>query len=526
MTFPFHPVLLAFFVWLSPYATNVDELFFDTVVTAALIIPMAAALLFALVWVGVCKRGTAGIVTTLLILFVTYYGYIFDWMDELFLGVLPNKLFMPIWTALFLIPILLVLRSSSDFKNVTKALNVSALAIVLMPLVSLIGAMVDKDVSTSNMTRPRGEADLNLSFSTAGNVEYPDIYFLIFDRYADNRILKSIYGYDNSDFLDHLRGRGFYVADRSRANYTKTAHSLAATLNLMHLTPLSKQIGPGSGNWKPLYAMLQDYQVARFLKAHGYRYVHLGSWWEPTRHNPLADENFDAMKMVPWVDMTLNEFEWLLVEPMLPTRLASLAFGLQYGTHLQFDDRLQQFVRVQRKFKKLATLRRQGKPLFVFAHILVPHDPFVFFPDGRYKTRAEADSLTRNENYIDQLIYVNTKIKELVDELLSREPQPIIVIQADEGAFPMRLVADSEKLDDWRKATVAELRQKFRILNAFYFPDKGYDDLYVDITPVNTFRIIFNRFFDQNLPLLPDVSYSHHSNSDLYSFFDVTEVVR
>ncbi len=71
-----------------------------------------------------------------------------------------------------------------------------------------------------------------------------------------------------------------------------------------------------------------------------------------------------------------------------------------------------------------------------------------------------------------------------------------------------------------------ELRQKFGILNSIYFPDRQYVDFYEDITPVNTFRIIFNRNFGQNLPLLADISYSFYSEADLYSFFDVTEATK
>ena len=219
------------------------------------------------------------------------------------------------------------------------------------------------------------------------------------------------------------------------------------------------------------------------------------------------------------MDVSLNEFEWLLVEPMLPTRFMSLAFNLKYDTPRQ------QFVRVQEKFKKLVSLQRQAEPLFVFSHMLLPHEPFVFFPDGRYKPGVEAASLTRHKNYIDQLEYTNLKIKELVRELLKKEPQPIIVIQSDEGPFPIRYSANNNNLD-WREASMEELRQKFGILNAIYFPDRGYNDLYEDLTPINTFRIIFNRYFGQNFPLLPDTSYSHYSRDDLYSFFDVTEATK
>ncbi len=91
--------------------------------------------------------------------------------------------------------------------------------------------------------------------------------------------------------------------------------------------------------------------------------------------------------------------------------------------------------------------------------------------------------------------------------------------------MPARYAADVNNFD-WRQATDEELKQKFRILNAIYFPNEEYGGLYKDITPVNTFRVIFNEFFAQELPLLPDKSYSFISHADLYSFFDVTEITK
>jgi hypothetical protein len=512
---PFHSVLIAVYVCLLPYAANQDELFFDSVLSAIVIAITAAAVLVSLIWVALGNGCAAGVMSTLIIVCLAYYGHVFDAIHDLTGGSVQDKIFMPIWLGLFLIPVVLSFSFRSRLDNVTRVLNVSALVLVLIPLSSLILNAAGENRSGIMGAAPKMFDQMSLSSSAPNATEYPDIYYLIFDRYADSRTLNDIYKHDNSEFLDHLGGLGFYIADRSRANYTKTAHSLASSLNLRHLTYLSELIGPGSSDWKPLYPLLQDHEVARFLKAHGYRYIHLGSWWEPTRNNVHADENFDAITSLLLADVSLNEFEWLLIEPMLPNRLMSLALSGRGG----------QFVRVQQTFKKLVALQRHAAPLFVFAHMLVPHDPFVFFPDGRYKTGVEADSLTRDKNYIDQLDYTNREIKELVHELLKKEPQPIIVIQSDEGPFPIRYSANLNNFD-WREATVEELRQKFRILNAIYFPDRGYNDLYEDVTPINTFRIIFNRYFGQNLPLLPDTSYSHYSGDDLYSFFDVTEVTK
>jgi hypothetical protein len=47
----------------------------------------------------------------------------------------------------------------------------------------------------------------------------------------------------------------------------------------------------------------------------------------------------------------------------------------------------------------------------------------------------------------------------------------------------------------------------FPILNAYYFPGIGKEKLYTTITPVNSFRLLLNLYFDAQLPLLPDDSY-------------------
>jgi hypothetical protein len=50
------------------------------------------------------------------------------------------------------------------------------------------------------------------------------------------------------------------------------------------------------------------------------------------------------------------------------------------------------------------------------------------------------------------------------------------------------------------------------IFNAYYFPDGGAGDLYPTITPVNSFRLMFNGYFGGEYPLLPDGAY--------YSIYD------
>ncbi|HSU72625.1 MAG TPA: hypothetical protein VLJ21_02140, partial [Candidatus Binatia bacterium] len=41
-------------------------------------------------------------------------------------------------------------------------------------------------------------------------------------------------------------------------------------------------------------------------------------------------------------------------------------------------------------------------------------------------------------------------------------------------------------------------------INAYYFSDGDYSGLYENITPVNSFRVVFNKYLKTNYSLLPD----------------------
>ena len=115
-------------------------------------------------------------------------------------------------------------------------------------------------------------------------------------------------------------------------------------------------------------------------------------------------------------------------------------------------------------------------------------------------------------------------MRELVASLLGGDgPKPIIMLQSDEGPFPERYERGNRS---WRQASREELDTKSGILNAYYFPDQDYSRLYSDITPVNSFRLLFNEYFGAEYQLLPDRIFHFPDLSHLYDFFDVTARVR
>ncbi|MEE8494640.1 MAG: hypothetical protein V3S25_11395, partial [Nitrospirales bacterium] len=120
------------------------------------------------------------------------------------------------------------------------------------------------------------------------------------------------------------------------------------------------------------------------------------------------------------------------------------------------------------------------------------------------------------EAYVDEVMFLNQKVREVVTEILAKaEHEPIIIVQGDHGFLP------------WDRSFPEQvrLRSTFAILNAYHLPDGGRDRLYASISPVNTFRIILNHYFGANYPLRPDQSY-YSTVKYPYRLTDVTDKIK
>ncbi|MCD6175252.1 MAG: hypothetical protein J7K65_05725, partial [Planctomycetes bacterium] len=119
------------------------------------------------------------------------------------------------------------------------------------------------------------------------------------------------------------------------------------------------------------------------------------------------------------------------------------------------------------------------------------------------------------EKYLPQMEFLDKQILEIIDCLQDDDNPPIIILQGDHGIRD--LIENKQQVTEPRSAQVA-----FSILNAYYLPGYDTSQLYDTISPVNSFRIIFNHYFGTNLELLPDRSF-FCSKKSLYDFQDVTD---
>jgi hypothetical protein len=265
------------------------------------------------------------------------------------------------------------------------------------------------------------------------------------------------------------------------------------------------------GNWRPIFAMLDYHRVGRFLRARGYTHLQFGAWWAGTHRSGAADENHPH---------GFGEFAMLYLRSTILRPLFHAVPRTPLTMRLDWDNA--QCQRVARQVEQVKGIGARDDPVYVFVHILVPHGPYVFAPDGRCLTQKESAARGDRQGYIDQIAYADRIIEDVVTALQEREgPSPVILIQADEGPFPSR-----DNQIPWQEASSEELRIKLGILNAVYYPNGDYELLRNDMTPVNSYRLLFNTFFNTDLPILPDRIFAFPDDWTLYEHHDVTDRVR
>jgi hypothetical protein len=346
--------------------------------------------------------------------------------------------------------------------------------------------------------------------------EKPDVYYIIFDRYARHDMLQKIYGFDNNGFLAELEKRGFIVPRNAYANYQRTASSIVSSLNFDYLDRLQTPETDASADWVPIYNQFQDFRAARVFKSMGYGTHFFGTWWEATRRMASADQNHNFYE--------LPEALRIIYEYSLVVDAARLA-GLRNLDPLRW-----QCERSKKMFDGLAELSDDPAPTFTFAHFLIPHPPFVTAADGRCMEIAEAQAQSRAENYSGQVQYTNQRILQLVDALMAKPgPQPLIILQADEGPWPEKFAGEEvDRLGrdvsnvDWLKISDDELREKMAIFAAYYLPEAARAGLNDRSTPVNTFRRILKGVFNVAIEPLPEKNMIFESDAHPYRYHDVT----
>jgi hypothetical protein len=327
----------------------------------------------------------------------------------------------------------------------------------------------------------------------------PNVYFIILDSYASQRVLKKYYDWDDSGVVDALRARGFSVNENAYSNYHFTDLSLGATLNMRYIHEDREFIDAKSKSGYLSRRREQNKVMERF-KSEGYDVVSI-----------IGDDRFPKDKISIFSgtkSLFSSEFEYLVIHVSI-LRI--------FESALIFDKKRKVTVTI---LENLKLLDIPNKPTFMYVHIMCPHDPYVFNANGT-KPKLYRDDIGGFENnegdrkkaYIEQVKFIGTQIIDIANGLRDRDPNAIIIVQADHG------LGLGYHIFHPKRPPLEYIDTRYGILSAIYLPP-GMKMPEI-ITPVNLFTYLLNALFNEKLEVLPNRAF-FTAIIEPYNFFEVT----
>jgi len=219
------------------------------------------------------------------------------------------------------------------------------------------------------------------------------------------------------------------------------------------------------------------------LSSKGYVTINLDSGWEVTRNIKSANLNLCGNNEFLNSEFTPLFFKSTLLQPLV--------------VKLYATGDLERLLCIFEKLSNVHT--RFEQPVFVFAHITIPHAPYYFNSNGDFNEFANEQNFSLDEEkilYVEQLKFINNVIKDFIKNVkTTSELQPIIIIQSDTG---------SNVGIDWSNISEDRMVDRLDIINYYYIPYETNEPINDEISPVNSFRFLLKNFYGEDIEYLDD----------------------
>jgi Sulfatase len=372
--------------------------------------------------------------------------------------------------------------------------------------------------------------------TSATELVKPDIYYIVLDRYTNQTVLKDVLGFDNSSFLGRLRDNNFVVRPNAYGPYPYTSSSVGSTLNIDFLDDVARAArGDTRETQTALFELAARGTAVKAMKDLGYHYTAVGSWFGVSNSAPLADETLYDWSTLRVLGGRRNLGE--LETEVMRSSMYSYLFKTEQSSIVNkvasytSQDHAELATYQIEQLQNLASSTAGGR--FIFAHLLMPHDPYVFNADGSrstYSETSENDGRSGAEKYTQQVAFINDQVLHVIDLIKKNSNNTaLIVLQSDEGFYPQVLLGTPNgesqydvQTGDMTKWSDEYLRAKYGVLAAYHLPGVPEPEL-KHITSTNIFRVILNNYFGYNLPYLPDCHFAYpEGRAKALTFTDIT----
>jgi glycopeptide antibiotics resistance protein len=467
------PILFALYPVVFLYSNNVSILTINSITR-----PLLAAVLLALIFYAISflfsrRRYQAANSAFVCLFFFFTYGPVDSLLRKYdFIQVERFTLF-PIFIVLTVYALIFIQRSNKkNGKRINRVSTIMVSGLLLVNLVTIIPAEIQK--FQANKISPQSTG---ITAAISGND--PDIYYLVFDEFASFRTIAEHWKYEDADrFKNYLISRDFYVIEGSSGNTPHTLVEMASRLNFREYAA-DEEI-------PVLSDAIANNQVMALLKERGYTTVIFdgirSGYGIATKGPMLADYDFsyDAASsdrtLLAVDSFTQMALDLTIIRAIFPYPLANNIDLIAHRNSVLYT------------LAKIPSLAEVETPKFVYAHILLPHPPFIFNADG---SAVDAIHHTNWDFYLGHYIYATKKVEQLVEEIFANsDPSnpPIIILQSDHGPR------------NWNQGYPQAM--KLEILNAVYLPQAEPSiDTHLLRQPINTFPVILNAVFEVDLPI-------------------------
>ncbi len=414
------------------------------------------------------RKGSAAILALFISWVALYYGFFIKFLKSFSNNFLLNTFFSISYQKIFIVLIIIGIFGilwlyKKDVRVLALFICYSATFFLFTEIYYTVKEIFsEKSISINSPT---------ISYQNIGEKK-PDIYYFICDAYTSNASLRE-FDFNNIAFKNALHKRGFYIAEKSKSNYPITYPSIASSLN-MGYTSLEKDELIRYSQISLLKSFIKTNILFDVLTKHGYQIITLSHLFPNTTLPPLIRrdrvyyywETTKSSVYYSFISRVLDMFS-SLKESKWESQLESYKYSTELPNKIDF------------------VVENTSSPKFVYAHFMATHPPYVF--DSTCKFQFHADDKPLATEYVAQVKILNKQLLNIIDRILEKDKSnSVIIIQADHGSH------------------LLSVEETFTIQNNYYFPNQNYEGLYQSITPVNSFRIILNKYFNQDLPILED----------------------
>ncbi|MEI6519602.1 MAG: sulfatase-like hydrolase/transferase [bacterium] len=511
------PLIFAIFPVIALYAGNIIEVTSEEIIRSLVISIGAVIILWGLLYLVIRRADKVSIITSLFFLWFFSYQHVIGWLRTVYIAkqIIEYNPIIPLtfWVIILLIPVIPLLRTAKKLDVMVNFAWIFGIALIIPPTLMTLKVTYGR-VSKPAVVQAEGP-ELNAKVRVK---VLPNIYHIILDAYGRNDILNDVYKYDNADFTNFLHVNDFQLATNSSTNYCQTLLVMSSMLNYDYLQDMvPTKIPPKSADRLPLKELIDYNRVFATLKNHGYTTITFKS-----AYDWLGIKNADYY--IAEKDDKINNFETKLLQS------TPISAGISEKNKSVITSYKQHRHTILYTLDYLSHTTKFKAPIYVYAHILSPHPPFVFYQDGSPRNPDREFAIEDGKDfqkvggsyeeylayYKEQVIFINRKVEAMVKSILARSTRPtIIIIQSDHGPGSHM---------DWINPDKSAIQERLRNMVAIRAPKEYNIVVPDDLQPVNEYRLIFNSLFDVNLPMLPHHSY-FSTWDEPYNFNDYQTVV-